>query len=64
MTALSYHLDRLFRWSESIGLQPPTRDVRTVEINHSDYNSADGTHNIRQDALTDPRIMNLGSTSY
>jgi hypothetical protein len=54
MTALSYHLDRLFRWLESIGLQPPSRDVRIVEINQSDYNIGDDTHHIHHDQLRKP----------
>lgn len=32
MSALSLHLDALIMWMEKIGLSPPSREVRIVEI--------------------------------
>ena len=49
MSALSNHLERLLDWLGSIGLRPPSRDVRIVEIG-----SEIGTPHVRREALRRP----------
>ena len=49
MSALSHYLDRLLHWLESMGLQPPSRDVRILEIS-----LGDGTYHVRRDELRKP----------
>jgi hypothetical protein len=51
MTALSNHLDRMFVWLRDIGLQPPSENVRFVEIKQSEYDAEDKTLHIRADQL-------------
>ena len=54
MSALSSHLDRLLDWLEGMGLHPPSRDVRIVEISQISRVSADGTYHVRRDELRRP----------
>ena len=54
MTVLSNHLDRLVHWLASIGLQPPSQDVRIVEVSVNNYNLGDGTYHIQKDDLRKP----------
>jgi hypothetical protein len=54
MSALSKHLDRLFRWLASAGPQPPTQDVRIVELHADTVNLGDGTYHVRRDQLRKP----------
>jgi hypothetical protein len=49
MSALSIHLDSLFRWLENTGLQPPSRDVRVIEIIPSR-----GKSQVRRDEIRKP----------
>ena len=49
MSALSNYLDVLLHWLESIGLQPPSQDVRILEIS-----LGDGTYHVRRDELRKP----------
>jgi len=49
MSALSQHLERLIDWLGSIGLHPPSRDMRIVEIG-----SGIGTPHVRREALRKP----------
>jgi len=51
MSALSYHLDRLVKWLASIGLQPPSQDVRIVEVGLNNYNLGDGTYHLQKGDL-------------
>jgi hypothetical protein len=48
MSALSDHLVRLLDWLVSVGLQPPTRDIRVVEI------PSVGTSLVRREMLRKP----------
>jgi hypothetical protein len=54
MSALSNNLDRLFLWLNSIGLQPPSLDVRIVEVHPCDVNQNDGKCSIRREDLHKP----------
>jgi hypothetical protein len=55
MSVLSKNLDELFHWLESIGLPPPSRDVRIVEIKKGITNLDDrGRFHVRQDELRQP----------
>jgi hypothetical protein len=49
MSALSDHLGRLLNWLGSIGLHPPSQDMRIVEIG-----SGIGTPRVRREALLRP----------
>jgi len=49
MSALSNYLDMLLHWLESIGLHPPSQDVRLVEVS-----LGDGTYHVRRDELRKP----------
>jgi len=49
MSALSNYLDMLLHWLESIGLHPPSQDVRLVEVI-----LGDGTYHVRRDELRKP----------
>jgi len=49
VSALSNYLDMLLHWLESIGLQPPSQDVRILEIS-----LGDGTYHVRRDELRKP----------
>jgi hypothetical protein len=46
MTALATHLERLLHWLEEIGLQPPSKNVRFVEV--GEVNMGDGTYHVRR----------------
>lgn len=48
MSALSDHLDRLFSWLKSTGLEPPSKDVRIVEVPSA------GTSCVRHESLRKP----------
>lgn len=52
MTALATHLERLLRWLEAVGLHPPSKDVRIVEV--SQVNPGDGTFHVRQEDFRRP----------
>jgi hypothetical protein len=52
MTALATHLEQLLNWLEGIGLQPPSKDVRIVEV--CEANIGDGTYHIRQADFRSP----------
>lgn len=54
MARLLDDLDKLLRWLESIGLQPPSQDVRVVELRTGDLNSIDGRYYIRAQELQKP----------
>jgi len=54
MSALSSHLDRLFRWLPSVGPEPLTHDVRIVEPYCDAVNLEDGTYHVRRDDLLTP----------
>jgi len=69
MGALSKHLDRLLPWLESIGLQPPSRDVRIIELSADRFNRIDGKAYVRKDELRSPveyenRFDELLQTGY
>lgn len=51
MSALSIHLDKLFRWLPSVGPEPLTHDVRIVEVHCDAINLEDGTYHVRRDDL-------------
>jgi hypothetical protein len=52
MSALSIHLERLLSWLESIGLYPPSKDVRIIEVNTDGSNRGDdGREQVRKDGL-------------
>jgi hypothetical protein len=64
MSALSDHLGRLLNWLGSIGLHPPSQDMRIVEIG-----SGIGTPHVRREALLRPleyeaRFEELLQTGY
>jgi hypothetical protein len=52
MTALAAHLERLLNWLASIGLQPPSKDVRIVEV--CEANIGDGRCHVRQADFRSP----------
>ncbi len=54
MSALSNDLDRLLSWLESIGLHPPSQDVRIVEVSADEVKLDDGKYHIRRDELCRP----------
>jgi hypothetical protein len=69
MSALSIHLDRLLRWLESTELQPPSREVRIIEVNADGFNRSDGKDHVRKDELRTPleyenRFDELLQTGY
>jgi hypothetical protein len=52
MSLLSEQLARLFQWFETIGLQPPSTDVRIVEVHSNAANLDDrGRSRVQRDAL-------------
>ena len=52
MPALDTHIERLLRWLEGIGLEPPSKDVLIVEVNH--VRQSDGTVHVRRTDFRDP----------
>jgi hypothetical protein len=54
LSALSFHLDRLLRWLEAMGLQPPSQDIRILEISQISPVSQDCTYHVRTDQLFSP----------
>jgi hypothetical protein len=69
MSALSNHLDRLLRWLESTGLQPPSPEVRIIELSGDRFNRIDGKGHVRKDELRKPleyenRFDELLQTGY
>jgi hypothetical protein len=69
MSALTNDLDRLLSWLESIGLQPPSREARIVEISQISRVSTDGTYHVRRNQLRKPldyesRFDELLATGY
>ena len=54
MCALSQHLDRLLRWLESSGLQPPSQDMRIIEVTANGVDRRDGKDHVRKDELRRP----------
>jgi len=54
MSALADHLDRLLQWLKNIGLEPPAREVRIVELRPDDFDQADGRHHIVIERLREP----------
>jgi hypothetical protein len=68
MGPLFNHLHGLLRWLENSGLQPPSQDVRIIEVN-AGVNSSDGKHHVRKDELRRPseyenRFDELLQTGY
>jgi hypothetical protein len=51
MSALSIHLERLLRSLESAGLQPPSQDVRIIEVDYTTFDIDDGTYHAHRDEL-------------
>ena len=69
MSALSSYLDMLLQEIESLGLQPPSRDVRVIEISQIRRVSPDGTYHVQQNELRKPvdyesRFDELLATGY
>jgi hypothetical protein len=54
MSALSIHLDRLFRWLPSVGPELLSHDVRIVEVHCDTFNMENGTYHVRRDDLLTP----------
>jgi len=63
MSALSSHLDMLLQQIDSFGLQPPSGEVRILEISQIRRVSADGTYHVQRNELRNPWTTRVGSMS-
>jgi hypothetical protein len=54
MTALSVHLERLLGFVDGGGLQPPSRDLRIVEVHNDQVDLRTGKSKCRRDDLRTP----------
>lgn len=54
MSALSVHLHRLFQFLESVRLQPPSTDLRIVELHPDDLDLKEGRYHVSARHLKKP----------
>ena len=64
MSALLEHLDQLVQWLDKIGLQPPSRSVRIVEVSDNDAYRNEGRLRVMEPSAYGKRFDELLTAGY